>query len=441
MNLMLDLSAAPLSLPRQLLVEARVPSHALAEPGAVVHARLAEVLSGDAIPGKRIAIAVGSRGIDRIGEVVRAIVGFIRGHGGMPFIVPAMGNHGGATAEGQTEVLDGLAVTTESVNAPIHASMETRCVGHTASGIPVYIAAEALDADGVVLVNRVKPHTDFDSTVIGSGLRKMAAIGLGKSEGAAACHRGGQRLGLERALLEVSNAVLGQLPILAAVGLVEDGRHQLSIAEVVPAAGINAAETALLTRALALMPALPFDRIDVLIIDSIGKDISGAGMDTNIIGRSVDGGARANRRSEVGAIYARRLTPASHGNAIGLGLADVVSDALMAAMDPQITYTNALSSMTPATAKLPLHFASDRACLGAAVRLSGADPANAAIVRIRSTLALDRFVASETYAPAIAARDDLRIVSEPVGWQFDERGDFPTVADLLAEESAAVSRS
>jgi hypothetical protein len=170
----------------------------------------------------------------------------------------------------------------------------------------------------------------------------------------------------------------------------------------------------------------------VLVIDWMGKDISGAGLDTNIIGRGIDGLPRASRRADVGAIYARGLTPASHGNAIGLGICDVVSNRLIDAMDAEAVFTNALSAMTPTTAKVPMHFASDRACLRAALRFSGSDAVNAGIVRIRSTLALDRFVASDTYAAQIADRGDLQIVSGPIDWGFDGSGDFDASHDLLA---------
>ena len=192
--------------------------------------------------------------------------------------------------------------------------------------------------------------------------------------------------------------MLGSLKAIAGIALVEDGHHQLTRLEVMPAAAIATREGALLAEARALMPALPFERIDVLVIDSIGKDISGAGMDTNIIGRGIDGLPRASRRSDIGAIYVRGLTPASHGNAIGLGMADVCSKRVSIRSIREAMFTNALSAMTPTTAKIPLHFASDRDCLRAAIRFSGTEPATAGIVRVQNTLALDRFIVSENYA-------------------------------------------
>jgi uncharacterized protein (DUF2237 family) len=297
--------------------------------------------------------------------------------------------------------------------------------------VPVFVAAEALEADGVVLINRVKPHTDFESPRLGSGLIKMSAIGIGKSEGAAACHRGAIRLGLETVLLEVSREVLRSINLIAGVALIEDGRHELARVEAMPGTAVHEREPALLAEARALMPALPFDRIDVLVIDRIGKDISGAGMDTNIIGRGVDGKPRPSRRSDVAAIYVRGLTPASHGNAIGVGMADVVSQRLVDALDCDAMFTNALSSITPTTAKLPVHFGNDRYCLRAAIRFSGTDPGSAGIVRIGSTLALTRFIASETYARELAERADLEVLSDPTDWAFDASGDFDAAKDML----------
>jgi hypothetical protein len=425
------------TLPRQLLVEARIPSRPLADPAAEVTAQL-HAMPEMRLHGKRIVIGVGSRGIDHIVDVVRATVAFVRAHGGDPIVIPAMGNHGGATDDGQAEILAGLGVTEATVGATIHPRMTTKQVGVTASGVPVYVAEEALEADGVVLVNRIKPHTDFESTIIQSGLLKMCAIGFGKSEGAAACHRAALRLGLEKTLLEVSQAVLGSLKVMAGIALVEDGHHQLSRLEVMAANAIASREGALLAEARNLMPALPFERIDVLVID---KDISGAGMDTNIIGRGIDGLPRASRRSDIGAIYVRGLTPASHGNAIGLGMADVCSKRVVDSLDPEAMFTNALSAMTPTTAKIPLHFASDRDCLRAAIRFSGTEAATAGIVRVQNTLALDRFIVSENYVQQIADRGDLSIVSEPTAWQFDGTGDFDTASDLLTSGKAAASGS
>ena len=420
------------TFPRQLVFEADVPSNRLADPAGALASQLAALVQADAVRGKRIAVGAGSRGIDRIPEVIRTVVTVLKENGALPFILPVMGNHGGATAEGQAGILEGLGITEATVGATVRPRMDTRLVASTAAGTPVYVSEEAMAADGVILVNRIKPHTDFESTRLGSGILKMAAIGLGRSEGAAACHRAAGRLGFEAVLPAVAQVVFAHVKMVAAIGIVEDGLHHLARVEAIAPAAIADREAALLAEARALMPSLPFPRIDVLVIDAMGKDISGAGMDTNIIGRGVDGRPFATRRSDVGAIWVRSLTPASHGNAIGIGLADVASKSLVDSIDPDSIFVNALSSMTPNTAKTPMYFPTDRECLKAAVRFSGSDAGDAGIVRIKSTLALDRFVVSETYRDEIAQRRDLRIVSEPEPLTFDGAGNFAMADDPLA---------
>jgi hypothetical protein len=420
------------TFPRQLVVEADVPSNRLADPAGALASQLAALVQADAVRGKRIAVGAGSRGIDRIPEVIRTVVTVLKEKGALPFILPVMGNHGGATAEGQAGILEGLGITEATVGATVRPRMDTRLVASTAAGTPVYVSEEAMAADGVILVNRIKPHTDFESTRLGSGILKMAAIGLGRSEGAAACHRAAGRLGFEAVLPAVAQVVFAHVKMVAAIGIVEDGLHHLARVEAIAPAAIADREAALLAEARALMPSLPFPRIDVLVIDAMGKDISGAGMDPYILGRGVVGRPFATRRSDVGAIWVRSLTPASHGNAIGIGLADVASKSLVDSIDPDSIFVNALSSMTPTTAKTPMYFPTDRECLKAAVRFSGSDAGDAGIVRIKSTLALDRFVVSETYRDEIAQRRDLRIVSEPEPLTFDGAGNFAMADDPLA---------
>ncbi|HVR69867.1 MAG TPA: lactate racemase domain-containing protein [Vicinamibacteria bacterium] len=422
-----------ITLPRQMLVEARLPSHALADPAAETTARLEAALGGMAFSGRRLGVGVGSRGIDSLPLVVRAVVDWLRARGARPFLLPAMGSHGGATAEGQVDLLRSLGVTAESAGAPIEPAMDVVDLGPTADGVPVFISRPALEADGLVLINRVKPHTDFESPRLGSGLVKMAAIGLGKIEGAATCHRAAQTLGYERAIGEASRVARGRLPLWAGVALLEDAHHRLARVEVVPAAEVDAREPALLAQARAWMPALPFADIDVLVVDEIGKNISGAGMDTNVIGRGVDGKPFAAATGKARVIYARSLTPESHGNAVGIGLADVVSTRLVESMDRRITYTNALSALTPSTVRIPLHFDTDAECLAVAARLVGKDPAEARVVRIRSTLALDRFVASEAFAAELAERSDLAARAPAQAWPLTPGGDFDAKGDLLAE--------
>ena len=398
-------------------------------PGSV-----ARSLQAAGLPIKRgdtVAVGAGSRGIANVDVIVGATVRWLRDLGARPFVFPAMGSHGGGTAEGQLSVLEHYGITEATMGCPVRATMDVTQVGE-ALGLPVWLDRYAGEADWIGLVNRIKPHTDFGSAVTGSGLVKMSAIGLGKAEGAFRCHWAAATRGHERVLRAVSRVVLGHLPRVYGVGLVEDGSHRIALIEPMHGSEFFDREPALLAKARAWMPVLPFPEVDVLVVDEIGKDISGTGMDTNIVGRGVDLQPMPNRRTAVSAIYVRGLTPASHGNAIGIGMADIVSDRLVEAMDRHKTYTNAVSAMTPGTARVSIHFPTDRECLGAALRVSAADPAAPRIVRIRHTLALDRVVVSDAYAQAIADRSDLTVLVPPTEWRFDDAGNFDSATDLLA---------
>ncbi|MGE0128120.1 MAG: lactate racemase domain-containing protein [Blastocatellales bacterium] len=418
------------SLSKQMLVEARLENHRLHDTAAETSSQLSAVFSNVDLTGRAIAVAVGSRGIDQLATVVSATIAKLKSLGARPFIFPAMGSHGGATAEGQRDVLATLGVTEESAGAPINSSMETVEIGRTENGVRVHVSRPALEADAILLINRVKPHTDFASEQIGSGLRKMLLIGLGKTNGAFECHHHASRRGYEPVLLEVSDFVLNNLQSVFGLALIEDGYHKLSRIEAIAGPQFASREPELFKQARAWMARLPFEQIDVLVVDEMGKNISGSGMDPNVIGRRVRLES-VNRRQEVGAIYVRGLTPETHGNAIGIGLADVTSARLVNEMDKLSTYTNALSAMSTSAARIPMYFANDNKCLSAALRLAGADPAEARIVRIKNTLALDRLVASSVYAPEIAGRDDLSVLQSPRDWRFAADGDFNTDDDLL----------
>jgi hypothetical protein len=377
----------------------------------------------------RVAVAVGSRGIANLRVMVAAVIQLLKDGGARPFIVPAMGSHGGATAEGQRRVLADYGITEEL--APISASVETRALGSTDDGVPVHFSAEALDADRIVILNRVKPHTDF-SGVIGSGILKMIAVGLGKQRGAASCHRAGARLGMAQAIRSVARKCLQTAPILCAVAVVEDAHHQTAHMEVLQPEEIESAEERLQVVAKRLMPRLPFQEIDLLIVDKMGKDISGAGMDPNVIGRSVFGysSSLVNPSASAGPIVVRRifvrdLTSQSHGNAIGIGLADFTTARLVRAIDPTSTYANALTSLTVHSAKIPISFDSDREAIGKGLEtLCIADVREARVVRIQDTLSLSEFEASEAYSEAIETREDLIALGPSQDMLFDTAGNL-----------------
>ncbi len=381
-------------------------------------------------PGARIAVGVGSRGITDIREIVAAVLAELKAAGTLPFILPAMGSHGGATPEGQTELLESYGITEASMGVPIRASLEVREVGTTVEGAAVFCSTEALGADGIVLVNRVKPHTDFQGR-IGSGILKMCVIGLGKHRGAAAMHRAASRLGHERSIRGMAQVILEQAPVLGGIAILENPFHETARIVAVPRADIPRMEETLLAEARALMPLLPFEEIDLLIIDWLGKNISGAGMDPNVTNRWVDGYlstlARGDRPAPfVRRIFVRDVTPESHGNAIGIGFADVTTTRLVRAMDTRVTSINALTALTPQSAKIPIAFDTDREAIERMlISLVIDDPVqDARIVRIESTLSLAEMEVSESLWATAQNQPGLEALRAPREMTFDSTGNL-----------------
>jgi hypothetical protein len=376
-------------------------------------------------PGMRIAIGVGSRGITHLAEIVAAVIAEVRAAGAEPFLIPAMGSHGGATPEGQREVLASYGVTEAAMGVPICASLDVREIGRSADGVPVFCSTEALAADGIVLINRIKPHTDFAGT-LGSGLLKMCVIGLGKRAGATAMHLAATRLGYERVIRAMAGVTLRDAPVLGGLAILENQFHDTARLVAIPRDAMETAEDALLVEARALMPLLPFDEIDLLIVDRIGKDISGAGMDPNVINRSIHGYDSLPMRGErpapfIRRIFVRGLTPGTHGNAIGIGMADATTTRLVREMDLRITSINCLTALTPQGAKIPIAFDTDREAVErmlASLPLS--DPLAAKIVRIADTLSLAEMEVSEPLWAEVRTRPDLESLSEPHALTFDD---------------------
>ena len=379
--------------------------------------------------GTRIAVAVGSRGISNLAIIVTTVLENLKATGAEPFIIPAMGSHGGATPEGQIEVLASYGITESAMNVPIRASLDVREVGTTPDGKPVFCSIEALNADGIVLVNRVKPHTDFNGA-LGSGLLKMSVIGLGKKKGAATMHLAASRLGYEHVIRTMARVVLSTAPILCGVAILENQFHDTAKLVVMPRAEIESAEDKLFVESSELMPRLPFEEIDLLIVDRIGKNISGAGMDPNIIGRSVHGYSSSLLREDrsspfIRRIFARDLTPETHGNAIGIGLADITTSRLVRAMDLRVTYLNSLTALTPQSAKIPIHFETDREAIALALTsLSLSAPRVARMVRIADTLSLANLEVSEALLDEVGRQPHLATTGELAALQFDAGGNL-----------------
>lgn len=380
-------------------------------------------------PGARIAVAVGSRGITNLPAIVRTVVAALKSARADPFIIPAMGSHGGATPEGQAGILEEYGVSEREMGVPVRASMEVERIGASEDGVDVFCSVEGLHSDGIVIINRIKPHTDFQGT-LGSGVMKMMVIGLGKRAGAAACHAAASRLGYERTLRGIARVTLRAAPILCGVAIVEDQFHETARLEVLKAEEIEERELELLEDARRLMPRLPLDDIDLLIVDRIGKNISGAGMDPNVTGRWVHGystslGPDNLAKPMIRRIFVRGLTPESHGNAIGIGFADITTTRLVQQIDKRSMFINALTSLTPNGAKIPIHFDTDREAIEQAlVSLALSDNETARVVRIGDTLSLAQLEVSATCANELRKRDGIQLLETPRAMAFDAGGDL-----------------
>jgi uncharacterized protein (DUF362 family) len=400
-----------------------------ASPPLDVRAELRRRFRPSVKPGARIAVGAGSRGITNLAAVVAETIAILKDAGATPFIVPAMGSHGGATPEGQMQILAEYGVTEAAMGAPFSPSMETVSLGPTEDGVDVRFSRPAIESDGIVVINRVKPHTDFGGP-LGSGIIKMIAIGFGKQAGAASYHAAASRLGMERIIRSVSTIVLPRVPILAGIALLEDTSHATARVEVLAPADLEAREVELQAEARRLMPRLPFDEADLLIVDRIGKNISGAGMDPNITGRGVHG--YTSKLSDQTAkpilrrVYVRDLTPESHGNAIGIGMADFTTSRLVRSIDAAATGMNALTALSINSFKIPMAFDSDREAIGRILETVPLGDGRAhRVVRIQDTLNLEKVEVSESYAEELRGRPDLEPLGPAREVRFDARGNLP----------------
>ena len=411
-------------LPRVVEIEQRLYSRRIGDIGAAVRRALAEAgFEGRLQRGDRVAITVGSRGIAKIAEIARAVVAEVKRLGGKPFILPAMGSHGGATPAGQTEVLASLGVTPESVGAAIRASMAVNRLGRTSSGIDVFVSREAIRADRIIVMNRIKQHTDFEGEYE-SGLLKMIAVGMGKRHGAAAMH-GRRCASLREDVPQAARMVLARGPVAAGLAIIENGYNEPAEIVGLSPEAIPEREPALMRRVRRNAARLPFRDIDLLIVDWIGKDISGIGMDTHVICRRMIWEEPEFRGTNVQLIAALDLTEGSHGNALGLGLADLITYRLLRKIDMSALKTNVLHTGWLNRAKIPLSFASDREVLEAAfIGLGHPSPRKVRIVRIADTLHLSRMWISEGLLAEAKRNPRVQVLGKPVEMTFDRRGDL-----------------
>ncbi len=402
--------------PRVALVERSVDfSPALSD----IRSAVREALGSVEMPSGSVAIGVGSRGVGGIAEVVGALVEALEEAGAQPFVVPAMGSHGASSAEGQAEVLRHLGVSEDSVGCPIRATMETVKIGETPDGVEVFMDKNAYEADAVVVVNRIKPHTAFRGTVE-SGPTKMLAIGLGKQRGAYSIHAAGWHA-IHETIPQAARVAVETGKVAFGLAVLENPDEEPYKVAAVPAAHLEEAEAPLLEEAKKNLLRLPFDDLDVLVVDEIGKNVSGDGADPNVTGRypttAASGGPKIERMVFLG------LTEETGGNANGLGAADVVTEGLVSGMDRSSTYMNALTSTTPVPVKIPMVMPTDRMAVAAALTMcAGVKPSGARLVRVQNTLKLRRLWVSEALLEEVEKDGRVRVVEGPQPMRFDERG-------------------
>ncbi|HEV2445312.1 MAG TPA: hypothetical protein VGS58_05300 [Candidatus Sulfopaludibacter sp.] len=408
-----------MSFPRLLLVRQKFPDRRIPDVAAEVRKQLAASgFTARLKPGARVAIGVGSRGIHNIAAIVRSVVAYWREQGMRPFIFPAMGSHGAATAEGQADVLAHYGIIEETMGCPVVSQLEVVSLGKTADGIEAFMDRVAYDSDGVMLVGRVKWHTDFAGK-IESGLFKMMAIGLGKFAGAQRYHAYAYRLGLEHVIRSVGRQVLKSGRILGGLAILEDANHNTARLDAVPVEAMEQREEENLALVKSWMGRIPMD-LDILVLDEIGKNISGAGMDTKVVNRGVNGEYNPwDTAPRFSRIFVRDLSELTYNSAVGLGMADVVTDRLVKRTNWEPTIINSLTANTPAAIRTPVHFKTDRECLERIAPTVGKlDLGEVTYGWIRNSMELGRLALSDNLLPLIQ-KNPLLEVEARIDFEFD----------------------
>ena len=365
--------------------------------------------------GKRIAITAGSRGINNIALIIKSVVEYVKNAGGHPFIVPAMGSHGGATAEGQRDVIRGYGIDEETMGCPVLSSMEVVQLGTIENGAPVYFDKNAYESDGVIVVNRVKPHTDF-SAPNESGIVKMIAIGLGKEKGCSQMHAHG----LAKSIPASAAVSLEKAPILCGLGIVENSRDKTFLLKAVRREDFLEEDAKLLKLSYSLVPHLPVDELDLLVVKEIGKIYSGTGMDTKTIGRIRVRGEKEPEKPDIHGIVALRMNEHSYGNALGIGLADITTKALVDKIDRQSMYSNLIPTTFLERGKIPAHFDTEKDALDVAMRLFG-HGADTSVIVADNTLEIETLLVSKK---VLEMNPELEVIEENVAFSFDADGNL-----------------
>ncbi len=414
-----------MALPKMIRVKRHFEAPVVTDLPAAIRAEL-EAIDVPSIVrrGDSVAVATGSRGVANIDIAVKATVDYLKGIGAKPFVVPAMGSHGGATAEGQCSVLAHYGITEETVGVPIKATMDVVEIGQTADGLPVFLDRHASEADHIVPINRIKAHTDFNGS-IESGLMKMMVIGLGKQKGANMYHRAFFQYSFEHVITTVGGLVLDTGKIAFGIGLIENAHEHTAKVAALRADELIRRERELLIESKDLMGRLPFDTLDLLIVDWMGKNISGTGMDTNVIGRMMQNFEPEPEKPAILRIFVRDLTDESDGNATGVGLADFATTRLVEKYDRHSTYMNGITALGPQKSKIPFYYDTDREAIEVALSTVGlTPPEQARVVRVENTLKLTEVDISEALLDDAKLRSDLEVVGEMKSFEFDSDGNL-----------------
>lgn len=409
-----------MAFPRMFRIRQEFERSIIADVDAETSSQLQQLnLTPQVLPGQTVAITVGSRGIANIAKITKSVVEHVKTLGGIPIIIPAMGSHGGATAEGQRQLIENYGVTEEYLGCEIQSSMETVIVAETSQGIPVHFDKNAFAADHLIVMGRVKPHTGFVGDVE-SGLHKMMLIGLGKHAGALMYHRAIKNYSFGEIIQSVAEVVLKKCKVLAGVAIVENAYDETALIEAIPPHKFNERECELLKQAVAWMPKLPFPEADLLIIDQIGKNISGTGMDTNIIGRKYnDHVATEKDNSNCKRIFVRGLTPETKGNATGIGIAEFTLQRCVDQINVESTKINCITSSHPTGAMIPCVYENDKAAIEDALKTIGlTEPEDAKIMHIKDTLHLAELEISEAYMRG-SNENQFEIIKENQSLDFD----------------------
>lgn len=409
---------------RMAVWEQEWPRPRVADPAARTREELAKVLAARLRAGARVGITVGSRRLASLLEIVREAAAFLRENGCLPFILAAMGSHGGGTAAGQRRLLEALAITPAAVGAPVVAGVETVLLGKTPGGTLLYVLRSALEMDGILVLNRIKPHTAFHGPVE-SGLLKMLAVGLGGPQGAAVVHAGGGEK-TAALVLEVGMCLVERLPVLGGLAVVENAYGEVAHLEGVAPGEFRQREESLLAKARRLVPRLPFAAVDLLIVEEMGKCYSGTGMDTNVVGRRRQGYQPEPLEPRVERLVVLDLAEASQGNANGIGLADFTTEALVRKIDREATYLNALTTGFPQRAMLPLVYPTEREAVAAAYQSLGSPPpGQVKAVQVANTLMLNKLAISEALWAAAEAHPGMRHTGTVYTLPLEGRGPVP----------------